>query len=68
MSDLKYQNPQQLQKVIDDCSKQMGFHQGKINNFQTRKQWAAKYLREKTAVPMTMEEIEHQLGYKVTLK
>jgi hypothetical protein len=68
MSDLKYKNPEELQTVIDDCSKQMGVFQGKINNLQTKKQWAAKYLREKTPCPMTMEEIEFQLGYKVTLK
>ena len=67
MSDLKYKTPKELEAIIACCERTIGALRWKINNQEIRMNVAKKYYEEKTPRIMTKEEIETQLGYKVTV-
>tara|TARA_R110000751_G_scaffold31140_3_gene79215 strand:+ start:2349 stop:2555 length:207 start_codon:yes stop_codon:yes gene_type:complete len=67
MSDLKYKTSKELEAIIAGCERTIGVLRWKINNQEIRMDVAKKYYEEKTPRLMTLEEIEAQLGYKVTV-
>ena len=67
MSDLRYKTIEELTDEKQRLERVCGEYSQKLNNASERLKWVNKYLREKTPIPMTMQQIEEELGHKVTL-
>jgi len=68
MSNLKYQNIEQLQASKRQCEKYISSLASKLNGQRERLKWIDKYIFERTPQEMTMREIEMELGHKVIIK
>lgn len=68
MSDLKYQTLAELKKSRRDCATYMEQLSQKLNGQKERLKWIDKYIQDKTAQEMTLDEIERRLGHKVILR
>jgi hypothetical protein len=68
MSNLRHLTVSELRQEIVSMDTKITYYTNKITGAKTRKEWAEKYLYQKTPQAMTLEQIEQKLGHKVLLE
>jgi hypothetical protein len=68
MSDLKWQTVEELKISKKQCEAQISALLSKLNGQKVRLEWIEKYIRQKTPVELTIEQIEARLGHRVIIK
>lgn len=68
MSDLKHQTVEQLETLKEETKSYIDKLKTQLAGQNQRLEWINRYIFEKTAQEMTIEQIERKLGHRIIIK